>query len=136
MITVSWKKISLECDDIIPSLFFFFFKVFLANVCVCVCVCVCVVLVTQLCLTVCDPMDCRQSGSSVHRILQARILDQVAIFFSRGYSRSRDWTWVSRIAGRLFTDWASVILFILFSFRISFLIYAKKSCVSYNLKYF
>ena len=38
---------------------------------VCVCVCVCV-LVTQSCLTLCDPMDCSPSGSSVHGILQAR----------------------------------------------------------------
>ena len=40
--------------------------------CVCVCVCVCV-LVIQSCLTFCDPMDCSQSGFSVHGILQARI---------------------------------------------------------------
>ena len=44
----------------------------------CVCVCVCV-LVSQLCLTMCDPMDCSPPGSSVPVILQARILDLVAI---------------------------------------------------------
>ena len=41
-------------------------------------------LVTQSCLTVCDPMDCSPPGSSVHGILQARILEWVAISFSRG----------------------------------------------------
>ena len=41
-------------------------------------------LVTQLCLTLCDPMDCRPPGSFVHGILQARILEWVAIAFSRG----------------------------------------------------
>ena len=45
-------------------------------------VCVCV-LVTLLCLTLCDPMDCSPPGSSVHGILQARILEWVAISFSR-----------------------------------------------------
>ena len=44
------------------------------------------VLVTQSCLTICDPKDCSPSGSSVHGILQARILEWVTIIFSRGYS--------------------------------------------------
>ena len=44
------------------------------------------VLVTQSCLTLCDPMDCSLPGSSVHGILQARILEWVAILFSRGFS--------------------------------------------------
>ena len=44
------------------------------------------VLVTQLCSTLCDPMDCSLPGSSVHGILQARILEWVAIPFSRGPS--------------------------------------------------
>ena len=42
--------------------------------------------VTQSCPTLCDPMDCNLPGSSVHGILQARILEWVAIFFSRGSS--------------------------------------------------
>ena len=46
----------------------------------------------QLCLILCDPMDCSPPGSSVHGILQARILEQVAISFSRGSSQPRDWT--------------------------------------------
>ena len=41
---------------------------------------------TQSCPTLCDPMDCSLPGSSVHRILQARILEWVAISFSRGSS--------------------------------------------------
>ena len=44
------------------------------------------VLVTQLCLTLCDPMDCSLPGSSVHGILQARILEGVVIPFSKGSS--------------------------------------------------
>ena len=58
------------------------------------------VLVAQLCLTICDPMDCRLPGFSVHGILQARILEWVAISSSRGFSWPKDRTWVSCIAGR------------------------------------
>ena len=59
-------------------------------------------LVAQLCPTLCDPMDCSPPGSS-NGILQARILEWVAISFSRGSSQPRDGTQVSSIAGRLFT---------------------------------
>ena len=52
----------------------------------------------------CDPMDCSLPGSSVHRILQAR-MEWVAISFSRGSSQPRNWTCVSCIAGRFFTTW-------------------------------
>ena len=64
-------------------------------------------LITQSCLTLCNPMDYRLSGSSFHGILQARILEWVAISFSRGSSQPRDRTPVSRIAGRRFTMWAT-----------------------------
>ena len=47
-------------------------------------------LVTQLYLTLCDPIDCSPPGSSVHEILQARILEWVAMFSSRGSSPSRN----------------------------------------------
>ena len=57
----------------------------------------------QSCLTLCDPMDCSLSDSSVHEIFQARILEWVAISFSRGSSQPRDQTQVSCIAGRFFT---------------------------------
>ena len=52
-------------------------------------------------------MDCSPLGSYVHGILQARILDWVAIPFSRGSSRPRDWTLVSCTAGTFFTVWAT-----------------------------
>ena len=61
------------------------------------------VLVTQLCSTLCDPMDYSLLGYSVHGILQARILEWVAIPFSRGSSRPGNGTWVSRFAGKFFT---------------------------------
>ena len=53
------------------------------------------VLVTQLCLTLCDPMDCSSSGSFAHGISQARILEWVAIFFSRESSQPRNQTCIS-----------------------------------------
>ena len=64
------------------------------------------VLVAQSSPTLCDPMDFSSAGSSVRGILQARILDWVAISFSRGSSWPRDQTWVSYIAGGFFTIWA------------------------------
>ena len=65
------------------------------------------VLVTLSCPTLCDPMDCGPPGSFVHGILQARTLEQVAIPFSRGSFQPRDWTWVSCVASRFFTIWAT-----------------------------
>ena len=53
------------------------------------------VLVAQLCLPLCDPMDYSPPGSSVHGIFQARTLEWVAISFSRGASQPRDQTHVS-----------------------------------------
>ena len=53
----------------------------------------------QLCLTLCDPVDCSPPGSSVHGILQARILEWVAVPFSRKSSQPRGRTQVSHIAG-------------------------------------
>ena len=61
------------------------------------------VLVTQLCLTLGDPMKCSPSGSPAHGILQARTLEWVAIPFSWGSSPPRGRTPVSCIAGRFFT---------------------------------
>ena len=52
-------------------------------------------LVVQSCLILCDPMDCSQPSSSVHEIIQARVLEWVAISFPRGSSRLRDRTCVS-----------------------------------------
>jgi len=56
--------------------------------------------------TLCDPMDCSPWGSYVHGSLQARILEWVAIPFSRRSSWPRGWTRVSHITGRFFTVWA------------------------------
>ena len=65
------------------------------------------VLVAQLGPTLCNPMDCSLPGSSVQGVLQARIVEWVAIPFSRGSSRPRDQALVSPIAGRFSTIWAT-----------------------------
>ena len=59
--------------------------------------------VAQSCPILCDPMDCSLSGSSVHGIFQARVLEWIAVSFSGGSSRPRNQTRVSHIAGRRFT---------------------------------
>ena len=66
---------------------------------VCVSECVCVRPVTQSCPILCDPINCSLPGSSIRGILLARILEWVAISFSRGSSWPRDWTRVSCLAG-------------------------------------
>ena len=71
--------------------------------CVTFIVCFVKVKVTQSFVTFCNPMDCSLPGSSVHGILQARILKWVAIPFSRGSSQPRNRTQISHIAGRFFT---------------------------------
>ena len=63
------------------------------------------VKIAQSCPILCDPRD-----YTVHRILQARILEWVAYSFSRGSSQPRDGTQVSHIAGRFFTSWATIFL--------------------------
>ena len=63
--------------------------------------------VSPQCPTLCDPMDCSLPGSSVYGIFQARVLEWVAIFFSRGSSWPRVQTQVSHIIGRCFTVWAT-----------------------------
>ena len=66
--------------------------------------------VTQSCLTLCDPIDCSSPGSSVHGILQARILERVAKPSSRGPSGPRDRThvyYISCVAGKFFTTSAT-----------------------------
>ena len=60
------------------------------------------VLIAQLCPTLCNPMDYNPPDSSVHGILQARILEWVAIPFSGGSSHLRDQTQVPCTAGRFF----------------------------------
>ena len=63
-----------------------------------------VCLVAQSCLTLRDPTDCSPPGSCVHGILQARILEWVAVSSSRGSSWPRDQIWVSCTAGRFLTE--------------------------------
>ena len=75
--------------------------------CACVCVRALAHFLTQLRPNLFDLMDCMLPGSSVHGILQARILEWVAICFSRGSSWPRDRTLLSYIAGRFFTIWAT-----------------------------
>ena len=60
-------------------------------------------LVTQSYPTLCDPMNCSPPGSSVHGILQARIVEWVAMPSSRGSFQPKDRTQVSHIVGRFFT---------------------------------
>ena len=67
-------------------------------------------LVAQSCWTLCDPMDCSPPVSFVHEIFQARILEWVAISFSRGSSQLRNRTQVFCTAGRFFTNWATVCI--------------------------
>ena len=65
------------------------------------------VLVVQSCPTLCNPIDCSLPGSSVHGIIQARILEWVSMLFSRGSSQSRDWAQASCTAGAFFTLWVT-----------------------------
>ena len=124
----SGLEISMDYIDVAKSWtqlngFHFYFL----SWCVCVCVCVCVrahnkikiqgsfvhldkevnicccFLVAKSCLTFCDPMDCSLPGSSVHGIILARILEWLAISFSRGSSWLRNWTHISCTASRFFT---------------------------------
>ena len=67
--------------------------------------CVCACIHTQLCPTLCNPMNCGPQGSSVHGIFQARILEWVVISYSRGSSPPRDQTCVSRIGRQIFCHW-------------------------------
>ena len=76
--------------------------------------------VAQSCPTLCDPVDYSLLGSSVHGILQARVLEWVAISFSRGSSQPRDQTRVSRIGGRRFNLWANSLASNIYPFPDSF----------------
>jgi len=88
------------------------------------------------------PMDCSLPGSSLHGILQARVLEWVAISFSRGFSRPRDRTRVSRIPGRRFNLWATrealalysrvIKSVILYSFTESHSFSLSASCSCFN----
>ena len=73
----------------------------------CMWLCVWACMHAQSCPALCDPMDCSWPGSSVHGILQARILEWVAMQSSKGSSWPRDGTQVFCIAGGFFTSWAT-----------------------------
>ena len=81
------------------------------SVCVCVCVCVC----AQLYPVLCNPIDWSPPGSSVHGIFRGRILEQIAISFSKGSSWCRDQICVSCVSciGRrilyLYTTWEGLL---------------------------
>jgi len=80
-------------------------KLFFTMIVVITGLCVCV-LVAQSCPTLGNPMDYKPPGSSVHGILQERILEWVAIPSSRGSSQPRNQIHVSSITGVFFTIWA------------------------------
>ena len=63
--------------------------------------------ITQLCPALCNPMESSLPGSSIYGIFQAKILEQVSIYFSRRSSQPRDWIRVSLIVSRRFTVWAT-----------------------------
>ena len=91
--------------------------------------CLNVCSVTQLCLTLCDPLDCSPPGSSVHGILQARILEWVAISSSRGSSWPRDWTHISYVSctGRWilyhYATWEAPKCYILLKYTVYYILY-------------
>ena len=112
------KYFSFCCWNITRCLWFFSYPIF--YVCMCV-------LVTQSCLTLFDLMNCSPPDSSVHGILQPRILEWVAIPFSRGSSQPRDQTHVSCFPGRFFTIWAcrEALILILFSVILNIVLIAR-----------
>ena len=67
----------------------------------------CCCLVSQLCLTLCNPIDYSLPGSSVHGTSQTGILEWVAISFSRRSSQPRDWTHISCTGRRILYHWAT-----------------------------
>ena len=98
------------------------------------------VLVALLHPTLCESKDCSWPGSSVHGILQAEVLEWVAIPFSRGSSHPRGQTQVSCIVGRFFTFWTTKeALFVIYRALLKFFQYYKfyglffnnLSCIKY-----
>ena len=91
----TWKEFTVYCCWVESTIFKF--PLSWINIC----------LVPQLCPAFCNPRADSPPGFSVHGILQARILEWVAIPFSRGSSWPKNWSEVSCIAGRFFTIWAT-----------------------------
>ena len=98
-------------------LFIFHWRIIASQSCVCFCcttmqirhkyIRIVVVLVPKLCPTLCDSMDYSLPGSFVHGITQARILELVAISFSRGSFQLRDWTRISYTGRWILYHWAT-----------------------------
>ena len=89
----------------------------------------------------CDPMDCSLPGSSVHGIFKARVLEWVAISFSRGSSQPRDQTWVSQVVGRRFyclshqgTEWLIECFF--FKWFLVICVCSLEKCLFKSFAYF
>ena len=83
--------------------------------------------VAQSCPTLCDHTDCNLPGFSVHRMFQARVLEWVAVSFSRRSSRPRDWTRVSRIVGRHFYHLSHQGRSLTTLFKPKYIMFLKKS---------
>ena len=94
--------------------------------------------VVQSCPTLCNPVDCSPPGSSFHGIFQARILEWVAISFSRGSSWPRDRTQVSHIAGRCFNLWATreALSWVIWAIYVILFLFLLLSYYLYLLKIF
>ena len=115
MFKVKILIIILSCRPNLTIRFFFLLRVkvylhfsfFCSHSKVLLWACMCMCLVAQSCLTLCDPMDCSPPGSSIHGILQARILEWVAMPCSRRSYQPRDQTTVFCTAGRFFISWAT-----------------------------
>ena len=100
------SRIHLQMEQFSKNTSWMLAGAMLITVCPGLCFGVLVLLVTKSYRTLCDPVDCSPPGSSVHWVFQARILEWVAIPFSRGSSWPRDWTQVFCIVGGFFTIWA------------------------------
>ena len=96
-------------------------------------------LVTKSCLTLCDRMDCSPPGSSVHGISKARILEWVAISFSRGCSQPMEWACISHIGRQVLYHWdtreAHCITWLLFMciLRKNFSLNIRPFCLSWGI---
>lgn len=94
----SHRFITLSIESLFPGLTSYAYIIVIA-------VCLCANLL-HLCPTLCDPVDHRPPGSTVHEILLARILEWIATLSSRVFSQPKDWIYISyiyRIAGRFLT---------------------------------
>ena len=105
---ISWPLLQFWRTSLLCGLLLFgsFFSLCAMNISHCFLL-DCQVLVAQLCLTLCDPMDCSPQGFSLHGIFQARILECVSTSFSKGSSWFRDRTLIFSTACSFFTIWAT-----------------------------